>query len=155
MASSSSQGADRTPGMNAPTLKVDEERDGGFTLIELLVVVIIIGILAAIAIPVFLSQRQKGWDAQAKSDLRNMATAEETVLGESGSYTANVFVAGGSPSLQGNGFRRSADSSNYLAVPDALNPAYGYCLSLTSKSGRIYVYDSVIGYPAQAAAPCA
>jgi len=140
--------------MNAPTLTVDQEREAGFTLIELLVVVIIIAILAAIAIPVFLSQRQKGWDAQAKSDLRNMATAEETILGESGSYTANVFASGGSPSLEGNGFRRSPDSSNYLAVPNALDPAYGYCLSLTSKSGRIFIYTSDTGYPALAAAPC-
>ena len=52
-----------------------QENNEGFTLIELLVVIIIIGILAAIAIPVFLNQRQKGYDAAVKSDLRNMATA--------------------------------------------------------------------------------
>src|SRR3954449_6408743 len=64
--------------MLARIRKAMEEREGGFTLIELLVVIIIIGILAAIAIPVFLNQRKKGWDSQAKSDLRNAATAEET-----------------------------------------------------------------------------
>ena len=66
--------------------KVQNEREGGFTLIELLVVVIIIGILAAIAIPTFLKQREKAWTRAAESDLRNAATVLESYFSDSGSY---------------------------------------------------------------------
>jgi prepilin-type N-terminal cleavage/methylation domain-containing protein len=52
----------------------------GFTLIELLIVVVIIGILAAIAIPKFASTKEKAYIASMKSDLRNLATAQESFL---------------------------------------------------------------------------
>ena len=64
--------------MLARLRKAKEEGEGGFTLIELLVVIIIIGILAAIAIPVFLTQRKKGVDASIKSDLRQIANEVES-----------------------------------------------------------------------------
>ena len=53
-------------------------RRSGFTLIELLIVVVIIGILAGIAIPKFSSSREKAWITTMRSDLRNLATAQET-----------------------------------------------------------------------------
>ncbi len=73
--------------------------EGGFTLIELLVVVIIIGILAAIAIPTFLNQRKKGWESAVKSDLRNHAIVLETHLTDGGTYVGAPAPAASSPDV--------------------------------------------------------
>jgi type IV pilus assembly protein PilA len=73
------------------------QKDKGFTLIELLVVIIIIGILSAIAIPVFLNQRKKAVDASIKSDLRTVAQEVESYYTDAQTYPATVATSAGTP----------------------------------------------------------
>ncbi len=75
----------------------------GFTLIELLIVVVIIGILAAIAIPQFASTKEKAFDSAAKSDLRNLMTAEEAYFSDFQAYTNQTVTSGGAADLDGDG----------------------------------------------------
>jgi type IV pilus assembly protein PilA len=122
--------------MLARMRKSMDEKDQGFTLIELLVVIIIIGILAAIAIPVFLNQRKKGYDSQSKSDLRNLATLEETYL------TDNPTTYGSLAQLQGTGydFKKSANSGVITVTPNG-NQSY-LLQAANSDSGNTWCLDS-------------
>ena len=111
--------------------------DDGFTLIELLVVIIIIGILAAIAIPVYLNQRQRAYDAASKSDIRVLAEFEET-------YYVNASTYADLPQL---------DAVGSLLIPSKLDTltimwlnTSGYCLSAHNLlSNRTWYYDSQAG----------
>jgi type IV pilus assembly protein PilA len=143
--------------MLARIRKSAEEKDQGFTLIELLVVIIIIGILAAIAIPVFLRQREKGWDSQAKSDARNLATLEETWFTDANYYV--VGTAAGTPLAITNlsDYKPSANvtavvikgySAGTVTTPDVTTGTTGvagFCVQTTSKSGNTFAYDSLKG----------
>ena len=102
-------------------------RDAGFTLIELLIVVVIIGILAAIAIPQFTTTKQRAFDAAAQSDIRNMVTAQEAYFFTNQAYTAVTVAAGASTDL-GGGARFQASKEVALAVTTSTD---GY--QITSK----------------------
>jgi prepilin-type N-terminal cleavage/methylation domain-containing protein len=67
----------------------------GFTLIELLIVVVIVGILAAVAIPKFSNTKEKAYIAAMKTDLRNLATAEEAFFYDSAKYTVSFVQMNG------------------------------------------------------------
>jgi type IV pilus assembly protein PilA len=126
--------------MLARIRKSAEEKDQGFTLIELLVVIIIIGILAAIAIPVFLNQRKKGWDSQAKSDARNLATLQETYLTDNNTYVAAANLAavpGVLPDYK--------PSANVQEVVMTANAANDFCVSVQSDSNSWFTYKSNLG----------
>src|SRR4051812_21003532 len=81
-----------TTGSTVAPIKPLRSRQG-FTLIELLIVVVIIGILAAIAIPKFANTKEKGVVASMKSDLRNLASAQESYWVENRTYYAGVIPA--------------------------------------------------------------
>ena len=96
----------------------------GFTLIELLIVVVIIGILAAIAIPQFTSTREKAFDAAAQSDIRNMMTAEEAYFFNNQAYAAASVAAGGEADLDGDGTPDFQASTNIVLTVTAYTDGY-------------------------------
>ena len=123
-----------------------EKREGGFTLIELLVVILIIAILAAIAIPVFLNQRKKGWTSQVQSTLKNAATAQETVLVDTNAYADDVTA------LRTAGLRFSTSDVTMTDADVNGDASTSYCMRAVSGHDAtiVYYYDSTVGAPGTA-----
>ncbi len=115
--------------------KLTPSNERGFTLIELMIVIAIIGILAAIAIPQFSAYRKRSYNSAAKSDLRNLATAQEAYYTDYNTYltslsaltgssyafvqskSVEVGVTGGSKSYTITAFHSSGDKTYSLSGP--------------------------------------
>ncbi len=111
----------------------------GFTLIELIMVIVIIVILTLIALPIFMTQREKGWDANVQSDLHNTVIAEATYYHDSGTYTSQLS------DLLDTGYKNSSKVSVTIRSADD----EGFCIQAyhDAMPGKIWYVDGGEGTP--------
>jgi type IV pilus assembly protein PilA len=131
--------------------------DEGFTLIELLVVVVIIGVLVAIAVPVYLNYRQGAADKSAQSDVRGAISAVEQFYTNNGNAypaTKATGTAGTNILLDTVAGGAATTSTATITISDKTQMGYNYvaasssyviCANNTGGSGKWYKYDSTAG----------
>ena len=111
--------------------------EGGFTLIELLVVILIVGILAAIALPTFLGQQKKGQDSEAKSNARNLVTHVESCFADTQDYTQCQAA-----NLTNTGLPMGVAQGQVTVTSGGAND---YVVTAKSKSGTDFIITKVGG----------
>ncbi|GGK86540.1 type II secretion system protein [Mangrovihabitans endophyticus] len=124
-----------------------KKEDEGFTLIELLVVVVIIGVLVAIAVPVYLNYRQGAADKSAQSDVRGAISAIEQYYTDNGNaYPTGFANETTSPVTIGDQKITLSDKTKMTYVPVG-SPTTSYLVCATNEggSGKVYLYDSSAG----------